>query len=242
LKLKLYRVVVWLVFILFFMAIAVEGFNPVPPGNAPFYGRQNPRNKEAIAENGKLRSGGPHFEEYAIVKHYSQVYGIDFRLMLALIKQESQFNNEAVSERGAIGLMQLMPVTNAEVAENLDLEGLRHPAANIKSGIYYFTKLLELFKDCEPDDQLCLALAAYNAGPSRIYDAQVLAAYMGENPNRWSTIQNVLPLLSKRYYSLHQAVWGEGKPKSGFFGGWRQTVYYVDQIMKIYGSYKDGIS
>jgi membrane-bound lytic murein transglycosylase MltF len=127
-----------------------------------------------------------------------------------------------------------MPVTSAEIAENIDLDESHVVAGNIQSGIYYFTKLFQLFPNTNPIDHLCLTLAAYNAGPSRIYDAQELAAYMGENPNSWSTIQKILPLLSKRYYSLHQAVWSDGRPRSGYFGSSHQTISYVENTMKIY--------
>ncbi len=100
-----------------------------------------------------------------------------------------------------------MPVTNSEISEELDMKESYLPDENLKAGIYYFSKLYELFKGETEEDRLSLALAAYNAGPSRIYDAQELAAYLGENPSRWSSIQTMLPLLSKRYYSLHQSVW-----------------------------------
>jgi membrane-bound lytic murein transglycosylase F len=168
------------------------------------------------------------------IKQYSKYYGIDYRIILSIIKQESQFDSSAVSERGATGLMQMMPMTHAEMNEALDLDSLEVTSDNIQAGIYYFSKLYNLFSNIQVEDRLCFSLAAYNAGPSRIYDAQEIAAYMGENPNKWSVIENVLPLLSKRYYSLHQEVWGEPKPRNGYFGSWRQTVKYVQNITNTY--------
>ena len=178
--------------------------------------------------------------DFKSVRKFSQEYGIDERLVLAIIKQESQFDENAVSYRGARGLMQIMPVTNMELVEELDLPKSSHPRENIHAGIYYFSKLYSLFKTGTKGDRIRLALAAYNAGPSRIYDAQDLAAYLGENPNEWRSIRNVLPLLSKRYYSLHQAVWDETKPPAGYFGSWRETSAYVDAIMKTYKGYRTG--
>lgn len=179
-----------------------------------------------------------HFSEFNLVKRVAGTYGLDYRLILAIMKQESQFNYEALSERGAMGLMQLMPVTNAEVSDRLNLENNYLPKTNIRVGIYYFSSLMDLFNKYSPIDQLALALAAYNAGPMRIYDAQELAAYMGDNPGRWQSIQNILPLLSKRYYTLHQSVWSQGRPRSGYFGSWRQTVQYVDNVLSNYEYYK----
>lgn len=177
------------------------------------------------------------FDQFETVKEYSRLYGIDYKLVLAIIRQESMFNHDVVSSKGATGLMQLMPFTHMEVAEKLELENLDLPEVNIRSGIYYFARLGELFTGSTTKDKLSLALAAYNAGPGRIYDAQDIAAYLREDPNDWQVIEKMLPLLSKRYYTLHRSIWEEGKPRSGYFGSWRQTVSYVQSVLKIYEEY-----
>ncbi len=177
-------------------------------------------------------------DELRQVKISANNYGLDYRLILALMRQESQFDRDAVSEAGASGLMQIMPVTNGEIADALEIEEPQLPRENIRAGVYYFSYLYDLFESCPVQDRIQMALAAYNAGPARIYDAQELAAYMGENPNEWVSIQNMLPLLSKRYYSLHQGVWKEGKPRAGYFGSWRQTVRYVDRVMSYYDEFQ----
>ena len=178
--------------------------------------------------------------DFKSVRKFSKEYGTDERLILAIMKQESQFDENAVSYRGARGLMQIMPITNMELVEELDILRPSHPRANIQAGIYYFSKLYRLFKTGTKEDRIRLALAAYNAGPSRIYDAQELAAYLGENPNEWQSVRNVLPLLSKRYYSLHQAVWNESRPPAGYFASWRETSFYVDAIINTYKGYRSG--
>jgi len=179
--------------------------------------------------------------EFRAVKRYSALYGVDYRLILAIIKQESQFDEEALSGRGAIGLMQIMPVTATEIRDKLDLAGTDHPVENIRAGVYYFSKLYSHFKGARARDRLRLALAAYNAGPARIGDAQVLAAYIGENPGSWSSIQSTLPLLSKRCYSLHETVWPNGKPPSGYFGEAHQTIDYVSSVVKTYSEYQSAM-
>ncbi len=168
------------------------------------------------------------------VKRCAREYNIDWRLVLSIIKQESGFDEAAVSHRGAQGLMQMMPVTSMEVAEELSLESPVLPEDNVRAGVHYFAKLLDLFRTASPEDRIALALAAYNAGPGRIYDAQELAAYLNENPHSWNSIQHILPLLSKRYYSLHQHVWAAGHPRNGYFGSGRQTVAYVSKVVKTY--------
>jgi membrane-bound lytic murein transglycosylase F len=174
---------------------------------------------------------------FDLVTRYSSEYNVDYRLVLALIKQESQFVHESLSEKGAMGLMQIMPATSSDLSAELAIENISLPHENVRAGIYYLSTLLDLFKGAQEKDRIPLALAAYNAGPARIYDAQELAAYMGENPNSWSSIKSALPLLSKRFYSLHQAVWQDGHPRNGSFGSWKQTVRYVDTIMATYDAY-----
>jgi membrane-bound lytic murein transglycosylase MltF len=166
----------------------------------------------------------------SIVFSKSKEYGMDWQLIMAIIQQESKFDENAVSEKGAQGLMQLMPNTQMDIAENLD--NSFNPHGNIDIGINYFSRLYRLFESSTREDQVSLALAAYNAGPSRIYDAQDIAAYLGENPFSWRAIQNALPLLSKRYNTLHQSIWDGGKPRNGYFGSWRQTILYVKSINK----------
>ncbi len=172
------------------------------------------------------------------IKKYSDRYGFDWRLIMAMMKQESRFAPGAESRQGAIGLMQIMPVTEVEVSRILDVDDLSHPHNNIRGGIYYLRRLYDLFEGADEPDRTELALAAYNAGISRVLDAQKVAAYLHDDPRKWESIRDALPLLSKRFYTLHRNVWGEDRPSSGYFGNSRQTVRYVESIMSYYDDYR----
>lgn len=187
--------------------------------------------------NSRLSYSGLNLEYRNFTIQKTKQLSLDWKLIFAIIKQESQFNTHAVSPMGAQGLMQLHPTTQKDFGMD-SLEAF-HPFRNIDVGITYFSKLYSLFEKADEPDRTCLALAAYNAGPSRIYDAQEIAAYLGENPLSWRAIQNALPLLSKRFYTLHKSVWEGGKPRYGYFGGWRQTIYYVESVLNYHKIYSN---
>ncbi len=176
------------------------------------------------------------------IRKYANKYGFDWRLILAIMKQESRFSHEAESEKGASGLMQIMPLTEAEVAKVLEIEDMTQPMNNIRGGIFYLKRLYSLFEGVRESDRIKLTLAAYNAGIGRVYDAQELAAYMHDNPNSWQAIKDALPLLSKRYYTLHRSVWESDKPRNGWFGNAKETVSYVDKIMDYYDEYRGSLN
>jgi soluble lytic murein transglycosylase-like protein len=94
-----------------------------------------------------------------IVTSASNRYGIDRDLVLSLIHAESAFNPNAVSPKGALGLMQLMPQT----ATRMGVQDPMDAAANVEGGTRYLRDLLVLY-----NQNLTKALAAYNAGPGRI--------------------------------------------------------------------------
>jgi membrane-bound lytic murein transglycosylase MltF len=154
------------------------------------------------------------------------------------MKQESRFSRAAESDKGAEGLMQLMPVTGEELARKLELDDISHPEHNIQAGIFYLRKLYDLFEGSGDADRLKLTLAAYNAGLSRVIDAQELASYLHAKPAEWEAVKDALPLLSKRFYTLHRSVWGQDKPKSGWFGNAGQTLKYVDSVMDYYDDFR----
>ena len=104
------------------------------------------------------------YSEY--VSKYSQEYNVDENLIYALIKAESNFEAEAVSNKNAQGLMQLMPATAEDVAKkngiNLTEENILYPDINIQIGTKYISTLLNKYECIE------IALAAYNAGSGNV--------------------------------------------------------------------------
>lgn len=183
-----------------------------------------------------LNTGG--LDRYVpLVKKYAHEYGIDWILVLAVMKQESRFNQDAVSYKGAYGLMQIMPVTQIELAEKLGVEETITPRNNIKAGIYHLSSLYAMFTGIPEEDRICLSLAAYNAGLGRIFDAQKIAAYLGNNPRRWSSVREALPFLTRKNYTLHSRIWSDGCPPSGYFRNPKQTIDYVENILNSYDHY-----
>jgi membrane-bound lytic murein transglycosylase F len=134
--------------------------------------------------------------------------------------------------------MQIMPVTGAELERTLDLLDFRDPSNNIHGGVYYLRQLYDLFATAPPADRLRFALAAYNAGVGRVYDAQELAAHFHGDPLRWGFVRTALGLLSSEQCELHEVVWSDGRPRSGCFDNAGETLAYVDKVMETYTRYK----
>jgi soluble lytic murein transglycosylase-like protein len=94
-----------------------------------------------------------------IINSCSTEFGVDKSLVKAVIQAESGYNPNAVSSKGATGLMQLMPGT----ARDLKVANSYNPADNIRGGVRYLRFLLDTFKG-----DVTLALAAYNAGLGKV--------------------------------------------------------------------------
>ena len=97
------------------------------------------------------------FDHY--IAEASKKHGVSFPLVKAIIKAESDFNPKAISRKGALGLMQIMP----ENLEILQISDPFDPWENIMGGTRYFKMMLKRF-----DGKLPLSLAAYNAGPTAV--------------------------------------------------------------------------
>src|ERR1044071_1860745 len=95
----------------------------------------------------------------AIIDRHALAYGVDPVLVRAVIQVESDFNPQCVSNKGARGLMQLMP----ETAKRYGIRNIFDPEENIRGGVRELAELLQMFHDDLPR-----ALAAYNAGQGAV--------------------------------------------------------------------------
>ena len=174
-------------------------------------------------------------EYFPVIKKYSKRYGLDWRLIIAQIMKESRFKENAVSHMGARGLMQIMPYTAVEITRELDYEYIfRDPQENITAGIYHLYKQMSYFTDADYENRMKLALASYNAGPGRVFDAQDIAAVVSGKRNDWQYVRAGLAHLTSKDWKLHLEVWELGVPPNGYFYGSEETIDYVDDIFKTY--------
>jgi membrane-bound lytic murein transglycosylase MltF len=148
-------------------------------------------------------------------KKYGDKYGFDPLMLAAQGYQESQLNQNAKSRVGAIGVMQLMPKTGAEMR----VGDIKIAEANIHAGAKYMDHLMtQYFRDANfhEANRSLFAFAAYNAGPGRIAGLRREAAKRGLDPDKW--FNNV------------EIVTAE---KVGI-----ETTTYVRNIFKYYTAYK----
>jgi len=165
-------------------------------------------------------------------------YKLDWRLVLAIIRQESFFNAYAKSRAGAFGFMQIMPKTGSGLQSQLRLEDTRTPKNNLIAGIYYYATLVSNF-EFVGEDKNKYALAAYNAGLGRVIDAMTITYYFGLDYNKWENVKEAYPLLASSEDSIHTLVWpSSGRPPYGTLNNWKEPYNYVRSIMFYYNEYK----
>ena len=112
--------------------------------------------EELFGESAQREADVPYSAQ---IRNAAHTYGLDPALVASVIAVESNFNSRAVSKKSALGLMQLLPETAAQMA----VRNAFDPVENIDGGTRYLKQLLDRY-----DQNLALALAAYNAGPKRV--------------------------------------------------------------------------
>ncbi|MBC5766350.1 lytic transglycosylase domain-containing protein [Ramlibacter albus] len=131
---------------------------------------------------------------YKVVKHHlreaSKTHGIDYELLQAVIATESGFDAQAVSPKGAVGLMQLMPATAARYGVTGDAKNLFDAKTNIRTGTRYLADLMRMFPG-----QMELAIAAYNAGESAVVRAGNKVPNYKETQNYVKTVLQLYAML-----------------------------------------------
>jgi soluble lytic murein transglycosylase-like protein len=174
-----------------------------------------------------------------LVHRVSVEHGLDPRLVDALVRVESGYDSRAVSRKGAMGLMQLMPAT----ANRLGVTDPFDPEQNVRGGVREFARLVDHYRG-----NLQLALAAYNAGEgavaryrgvppyteTRNYVSRILTIYTGrpyrlpggrlqapvrlvkDSANGRTVITNQAPARTVSGFSLQRGSSGSGPLKGGF--------------------------
>ena len=150
-----------------------------------------------------------------LFKKYGEQYEVDYLLMAAQGYQESGLDQDAKSQVGAVGIMQVMPATGQE----LKVGDISLIEPNIHAGVKYMRFMLDQYFKDEPMDNLnkgLFAFASYNAGPGRVRQLRKEAEKRGLDPNVW--FGNVEQIASERIG--------------------RETVTYVSNIYKYYVAYR----
>lgn len=160
----------------------------------------------------------------AMVRRQSEPLGLDWRMVSALIYQESRFYPRARSKADARGLMQVLPAFAGPQADSL-----YHPAPNMRAGLRLMATTYNSFAYLDSLDRWRFTLATYHAGTGHVTDARRMAMDYGRNPNSWERgLLLTLPrLMQHRHYS---------DTRHGFYGG-VETVDYVEEIINRYRTY-----
>ncbi|MDD4032038.1 MAG: transporter substrate-binding domain-containing protein [Bacteroidales bacterium] len=170
-----------------------------------------------------------------LIKKYSRQIDWDWKLVAALMYNESGFDPAAVSKAGAYGLMQLMPAT----LEKFGLDTTATAEQQIMAGVFYLKELDQFFTESVPDkeERIKFVFAAYNSGPAHILDAQRIASSIGKNPEIWDG--NVdMSLLIK---SNPTETFDKGVVRYGVCRG-DETFRFVRNLMLCFDSYDHAIS
>lgn len=162
-------------------------------------------NQEMTSQSPVPEAAGDPNAYDSIIRKYAKYYELDPSLIHSIIATESNFNPNAISTKGAQGLMQLMP----ETAEQLGVEDSFDPDQNIRAGVKHFRSLMDIF-----NNDIDLSLAAYNAGEN-------LVRRLGRIPAYKETIDYVRSV-TRRYKERRKYAQSRGETNDS------PTIRYVD--------------
>ncbi|OPZ99852.1 MAG: Membrane-bound lytic murein transglycosylase F precursor [Bacteroidetes bacterium ADurb.Bin408] len=165
------------------------------------------------------------------LKKCCKLIGWDWRLLASLIYQESKFNTDTVSRRGAFGLMQLMPIT----AQRFEVDSASSPEDNIKAGVMYIRWLDKQLVNrvTDKEERQKFILAAYNIGLGHVYDAQALARKHGRNHQVWDNNVDFFLLNKSKPIYLNDTLVRNGPVKG------KETYAFVRKVFERYHHYKN---
>jgi len=168
-----------------------------------------------------------------LIKQYAQQIDWDWILLTAQMYQESQFNPKIISNRGAVGLMQVLPATAKSFG--ISKKQLFIPVDNLKAGTNQLVWLRNQWEKSIADsvEVIRFILGSYNVGYGHVRDAQRLAKKHGLDPNIWD--ENISKMLIKKSTSGY---YNDPVVKYGYCRG-TEPVHYVETIFKNYRLYND---
>lgn len=164
-----------------------------------------------------------------LIRENAARIGWDWKLLAALIYQESQFDPNASSWAGAVGLMQLMPRT----ARAFGAQNPRDPRESIEAGVAFIEWLEDYWESRieDPEERQRFVIASYNVGQGHVQDARRLAEAFGANPDIWDDVAVYLEKKMYAEYYNHEVV------QFGYARG-IEPVRYVNNILYIYQHYR----
>lgn len=195
---------------------------------------ENSRSRTMVASDFHSIGGG-HISPYdKLIKTAAKKADMDWRLVAAVIYNESKFDPQAESWAGAYGLMQVMP----ESADLFHINDYEEPAQNIKVGVKLLKWLDDSFAKEIPDstERIKFVLAAYNVGLGHVRDAQRLAKKYGKDPTKWEGNVDYF-LLNKsasKFYKDPVVHWGYCRGE--------EPYNYVINVLETYQHYKNIIA
>jgi membrane-bound lytic murein transglycosylase F len=166
-----------------------------------------------------VRTKLPEYKSY--IQQEAARFDLDWRLIAAIIYQESHFNPMAESYTGVRGLMQL----TMDTAEDVGVMDRVDPLESISGGVQYLAELYKRFSGIQRTDRMLFALAGYNVGYGHVKDAQQLSRNQKFNPYKWLSIRKTLPLLQDRNY-YRRTTYGYARGS--------ETVHFVENVMEYY--------
>lgn len=205
-------------------SVAVDGWRIEVDGIAAIPSDFEPRPAAGI-DGRALRLDRLALYADSIGRHAADA-SIDWRLVAAVIAEESAFDANALSPKGAFGLMQV----KAAAARDVGVYPYSDPDANVRAGVRYLALMREQFSGATPRDHQAMMLAAYNMGPGHLRDAMVVAERMGLPTRTWDGALAVAVAMLER-----PAIYGN--LQHGYAQG-HQVVRYVDRVLRRHAEYR----
>ena len=169
----------------------------------------------------------------AMMRSVGEEEGQDWLLMSAIAYHETRFREDLTSKKGAVGLMQIMPIVARQF--NVDTESIADTETNIRLAgklLRKIEKTLKIDPSTKESDRISIILACYNGGIGHVTDARRLARSNGENPNSWEVVARYLKL------KADPAIYESEVVRYGKFSGGSRTEAYVKGVMKRYELYR----